>query len=416
MEIKRPRYIKELTDRKNNGLIKVITGLRRVGKSYLLNNLFAACLKDSGVDENHIIKIAFDNPENEITTAKDLISCIKSKITDKEIYYILLDEVQMLENFEGALNGLLYIENVDIYVTGSNSKFLSSDIITEFRGRGDEIHVYPLSFAEFMSVYPGDKYEGWNEYSLYGGMPVVLSRKTDQQKADYLKILFKETYFKDIIIRNGIRNTEVLETLTDILSSLTGSLTNPKRIIDTFESREHIKVSPATIQSYITALQEAFLISCAKRYNIRGREYIGSPQKYYFEDIGLRNARLNFRQYELPYFMETVIYNELRMRGCNVDVGVIDKYEPDANGKYVRKHLEVDFIVNRGSARYYIQSAYEMRSPEKVMQEKKSLKIIDDNFKKIIVTGDILKKHVDDNGIVVMSIYDFLLNENSLDI
>ena len=417
MQIRRDSYLNQLIERKHNGLIKVVTGLRRVGKSYLLNTIFSAYLASDGVDESHILKIALDNPEGEEFTApKELYAYIRSRILDDRMYYVILDEVQLLPNFESALNGLLYLDNVDVYVTGSNSKFLSSDIITEFRGRGDEIHVYPLSFAEFMSVYPGDRYEGLGEYLMYGGLPLAVMRKGDRQKEEYLKTLFKETYLKDIISRNGIRNTPVLETLTDILASAIGSLTNPRRIVDTFKSVEKISVSPNTVQEYLSALEEAYLISCAKRYNIRKRQYIGSPQKYYFEDTGLRNARLNFRQYEESYLLENTIYTELRRRGYNVDVGAIDTYESDAEGKQLRKHLEVDFVANRGSKRYYIQSALTLHSPEKILQEKKSLKTISDSFKKIIVTGDITKCHTDEDGIVIMNIYDFLLNENSLEL
>ena len=417
MEIRRDSYLQQLIRRKHNGLIKVITGLRRVGKSYLLNTIFYNYLRETGIEESHIIKIALDRPDNEeFSNPKELYAYIKSRITDTGIYYILLDEVQLMQNFETALNGLLYLNNVDVYVIGSNSKFLSTEIITEFRGRGDEIHIYPLSFAEFMSVYPKDKYEGLNDYLTYGGIPLVVLRDGDREKEEYLKTLFKETYLKDIIARNKIRNTPVLETLTDILASQTGSLTNPRRIIDTFNSVEHISVSPNTIQAYLTALEEAYIISCSKRYNIRGRQYIGSPQKYYFEDNGLRNARLNFRQYEESYLLENSIYNELRRRGFNVDVGTIDSFETDAEKKTVRKHLEVDFVANRGSKRYYIQSALTLHSPEKMIQEKKSLKTVSDSFKKIIVTGDIVKSHVDEDGIVIMSVYDFLLNEKSLDV
>lgn len=416
MDIRRDSYLQQLIERKHNGLIKVVTGLRRVGKSYLLNTIFYNHLLNAGIDESHIIKIALDNPDSEeFASPKELYTHIRSQIQDKEMYYIILDEVQFIQNFETALNGLLYLHNVDVYVTGSNSKFLSTDVITEFRGRGDEVHVYPLSFAEFMSVYSGDKYEGLNDYLMYGGLPLVVLRDGDIQKEEYLKTLFKETYLKDIIARNNIRNTPVLETLTDILASQIGSLTNPRRIIDTFKSVEQISVSPNTIQSYLSALEEAYIISCSKRYNIRGRQYIGSPQKYYFEDNGLRNARLNFRQYEESYLLENSIYNELRRRGFNVDVGSIDSFESDAEKNSVRKHLEVDFVANRGSKRYYVQSALTLHSPEKVVLEKKSLKTVSDSFKKIIVTGDIVKSHVDEDGIVVMSVYDFLLNDNSLD-
>lgn len=415
MDIQRPFYLNELIERKHNGLIKVITGLRRVGKSYLLNSIFYRHLLSSETDDSHIIRIAFDNPEETVfAEPKELYTYIRSKIADEGMYYILLDEVQYLPHFESALNGLLYLGNVDVYVTGSNSRFLSSDIITEFRGRGDEVHVYPLSFAEFMSVYDGDKYEGFAEYLMYGGLPLVLLRRNEVLKAEYLKTLLKETYLKDVIARNDIRNRSVLEALTDVLASSVGSLTNPQRICNTFKSVEQISVSVNTIQSYLGALEEAFLISCAKRYNIRGRQYIGSPQKYYFEDTGLRNARLNFRQYEETYLMENVVYLELRRRGFSVDVGVVEKFETDSTGKHVRKYLEVDFVANRGSARYYIQSAFELRSPEKLEQEKKSLLNVADTFQKIIVTGDITKRRITEEGILIMSVYDFLLDADSL--
>jgi len=414
MEIQRDRYLQELILRKHNGSIKVITGIRRVGKSYLLNSIFYNYLLENGVDEKHIIKIAFDNPKfEEYAAPKTLLAYIESCICDKEMYYILLDEVQLLENFEKVLNGLLYLENVDVYVTGSNSKFLSRDVITEFRGRGDEVHVYPLTFSEFMSVYSGDKYDGWKEYITYGGLPAVVLRSSYPQKSKYLLDLFKETYLKDIIARSKIKNTAEFETLIDILSSSIGSLTNPRRITNTFQSVEKTSISAVTIKSYLDALEDAFLIVPVKRFDVRGRNYIGSPLKYYFEDVGLRNARLNFRQQEEMYLMENIIYNELRVRGFTVDVGVVEKRE-SVNGNSVRKYYEIDFVANLGSARYYIQSALSTEIPEKAVQEKKSLQNTGDNFKKIIVVKDYIMLKRDIDGITTMNIFDFLLNEDSL--
>ena len=416
MEISRDKYLQELIDRKHNGLVKVVTGIRRVGKSYLLFNLYYRYLINQGVDADHIIRIAFDDRRfAELKYPDALIHHIDSLMTDSKMYYLLFDEVQELDSFESVLNSLLYLENADIYVTGSNSRFLSKDILTEFRGRGDEVHLYPLTFAEFMSVYDGDKYEGWNEYYTFGGLPMVLKRKTWQQKSEYLSQLFTETYLKDIIARNNIKHAGELDTLITVLASAVGSLTNPKRISDTFKTETSSSISPATVKSYLDYLEDAFLIKGVQRYDVKGRRYITTPLKYYFEDVGLRNARLNFRQQEENHIMENIIYNELRKRGYNVDVGVVDKQEKQADGKYVRKQYEVDFIVNQGSLRYYIQSEFSLPDDEKVRQEKMSLLNIDDSFKKIIVVKGPAMLKRDYDGVVTMSIFDFLLNENSLD-
>ena len=416
MEISRDKYLQELIDRKHNGLVKVVTGIRRVGKSYLLFNLYYRYLINQGVDADHIIRIAFDDRRfAELKNPDALIHHIDSLMTDSKMYYLLFDEVQELDSFESVLNSLLYLENADIYVTGSNSRFLSKDILTEFRGRGDEVHLYPLTFAEFMSVYDGDKYEGWNEYYTFGGLPMVLKRKTWQQKSEYLSQLFTETYLKDIIARNNIKHAGELDTMITVLASAVGSLTNPKRISDTFKTETSSSISPATVKSYLDYLEDAFLIKGVQRYDVKGRRYITTPLKYYFEDVGLRNARLNFRQQEENHIMENIIYNELRKRGYNVDVGVVDKQEKQADGKYIRKQYEVDFIVNQGSLRYYIQSAFSLPDDEKVRQEKMSLLNIDDSFKKIIVVKGPAMLKRDNDGVVTMSIFDFLLNENSLD-
>ena len=401
----------------NNGMIKVVTGIRRSGKSYLLFKLFYEYLLSQGVLESHIIKIELDQRKNRIYRDPDVIlDYIETLIEDDKQYYILLDEVQMLNDFEEVLNSLLHISNVDIYVTGSNSKFLSKDVITEFRGRGDEIHVFPLTFKEFMQVYDGDMYRGFADYIVYGGLPLISTMKTETQKVNYLTNLFNETYLKDIIERNHIEKTQKLENLINVLASAIGSLTNPPKIQATFKSSIGSAISINTIRQYIEYLEDAFIISKAQRYNVKGRKYIGTPLKYYFEDIGLRNARLGFRQVEETHLMENIIYNELRYRGYSVDVGVVEKREMSENGKQIRKALEIDFVANLGSQRYYIQSALSMPTPEKQIQEKTSLINVADSFKKIIIVKDIVNVKRDENGIVTMSIYDFLLKENSLDL
>ncbi|WP_418753584.1 ATP-binding protein [Faecalitalea cylindroides] len=417
MNIARDKYLRDLINRMNNGMIKVVTGIRRSGKSYLLFKLFYEYLLSQGVLESHIIKIELDQRKNRIYRDPDVIlDYIETLIEDDKQYYILLDEVQMLNDFEEVLNSLLHISNVDIYVTGSNSKFLSKDVITEFRGRGDEIHVFPLTFKEFMQVYDGDMYRGFADYIVYGGLPLISTMKTETQKVNYLTNLFNETYLKDIIERNHIEKTQELEDLINVLASAIGSLTNPPKIQATFKSSIGSAISINTIRQYIEYLEDAFIISKAQRYNVKGRKYIGTPLKYYFEDIGLRNARLGFRQVEETHLMENIIYNELRYRGYSVDVGVVEKREMSENGKQIRKALEIDFVANLGSQRYYIQSALSMPTPEKQIQEKTSLINVADSFKKIIIVKDIVNVKRDENGIVTMSIYDFLLKENSLDL
>ncbi|SEF44840.1 ATP-binding protein [Lachnospira multipara] len=417
MEIRRDIYLNKLISKKHNGLIKVVTGMRRCGKSYLLFNLFKEYLVNEGVNENHIIEIAFDSFENKkYRDPEVLFPYLMEKIADNEMYYVLLDEVQMLDDFESVLNSLGRKKNVDVYVTGSNAKFLSKDIITEFRGRGDEVHMYPLTYSEFMSVYDGDKYEGWRDYVLFGGIPLVLGFETADQKSDFLKSLFEETYISDITGRNNIRNKAELEELLNILSSAIGSLTNPSKLSATFKSVKNKTISKDTIIKYIDYLKDSFLIDSAMRYDIKGKKYINTPSKYYFTDLGLRNARLNFRQVEETHAMENIIFNELKVRGYNVDVGVVVMNEVDKNGKKIRKQLEVDFVCNKGSKRIYIQSAYALPDKEKMEQEQRSLVNIGDGFKKIIITKDAVAPLYNDEGILVMSVYDFLLNPDSMEI
>lgn len=416
MEIKRDYYLNKLIAKKHNGLIKVVTGIRRCGKSYLLFSLFKKHLLESGTNKSHIIEIAFDSFENKkFRDPEVLYPYIKEQLVDDKMYYILLDEVQLLGEFESVLNGLMRIDNVDAYVTGSNARFLSRDIITEFRGRGDELHIQPLSFAEFMSVYNGNKYDGWNEYVLYGGLPPVVLLPTSEQKIELLKNLFQETYINDIVGRHSIKNKAEFEELIDILSSGIGSLTNPKKLADTFKSKKNKTISQNTIKSYLDYLCDAFIVSRATRYDIKGRKYIDTPQKYYFSDIGLRNARINFRQIEETHTMENIIYNELVGRGYNVDVGIVTVSQADKSGNCVRKQLEVDFVCNKGSKRYYVQSAFAIPDSEKMKQESNSLLRIDDSFKKVIVVKDAPAPNYTEDGILVIGVYDFLLNENSLD-
>lgn len=417
MEIRRDIYLNKLISKKHNGLIKVVTGMRRCGKSYLLFNLFKEYLVNEGVNENHIIEIAFDSFENrKYRDPEVLFPYLMEKITDNEMYYVLLDEVQMLDDFESVLNSLGRKKNVDVYVTGSNAKFLSKDIITEFRGRGDEVHMYPLTYSEFMSVYDGDKQEGWRDYVLFGGIPLVLGFETADQKSDFLKSLFEETYISDITGRNNIRNKAELEELLNILSSAIGTLTNPSKLSATFKSVKNKSISKDTIIKYIDYLKDSFLIDSAIRYDIKGKKYINTPSKYYFTDLGLRNARLNFRQVEETHAMENIIFNELKVRGYNVDVGVVVMNEVDKNGKKIRKQLEVDFVCNKGSKRFYIQSAYALPDKEKMEQEQRSLVNTGDGFKKIIITKDAVAPLYNDEGILVMSVFDFLLNPDSMEI
>lgn len=417
MEIRRDIYLNKLISKKHNGLIKVVTGMRRCGKSYLIFNLFKEYLVNEGVNENHIIEIAFDSFENrKYRDPEVLFPYLMEKIADNEMYYVLLDEVQMLDDFESVLNSLGRKKNVDVYVTGSNAKFLSKDIITEFRGRGDEVHMYPLTYSEFMSVYDGDKQEGWRDYVLFGGIPLVLGFETADQKSDFLKSLFEETYISDITGRNNIRNKAELEELLNILSSAIGTLTNPSKLSATFKSVKNKSISKDTIIKYIDYLKDSFLIDSAIRYDIKGKKYINTPSKYYFTDLGLRNARLNFRQVEETHAMENIIFNELKVRGYNVDVGVVVMNEVDKNGKKIRKQLEVDFVCNKGSKRFYIQSAYALPDKEKMEQEQRSLVNTGDGFKKIIITKDAVAPLYNDEGILVMSVYDFLLNPDSMEI
>ncbi len=417
MEINRDKYLNDLICRMHNGMIKIVTGIRRSGKSYLLFHIFKNYLLDLEISESHIITIELDQRKNRKYRDPDaILDYIESLITDHEQYYIMLDEVQMLAEFEEVLNTLLHIPNADIYVTGSNSKFLSKDVITEFRGRGDEIHIYPLTFKEFMQVYDGDMYHGWAEYIVYGGLPLTVTMKTEEQKIHYLTRLFDETYLKDIIDRHHIDKTQGLEDLIHILASAIGSLTNAPKIEATFKSVIKSDISLNTIRQYMEYLEDAFIISKANRYNVKGRKYIGTPLKYYFEDIGLRNARLGFRQIEEMHLMENVVYNELRSRGYSVDVGVVEKRGINAEGKSERIQLEIDFIANLGSKRYYIQSAFGMPTEEKKRQEKASLVNVKDSFKKIIIVKDVVNVIRDEDGITIMSIYDFLLKENSLEL
>lgn len=415
MIIRRDTYLNKLISKKQNGLIKVITGIRRCGKSYLLFNLFRDYLIESGVDSSHIIEMTFDSYENKRYRNPEIFfPYIKEKISDSGLYFILLDEIQLLEDFESILNSLSRLPNTDIYVTGSNAKFLSKDIITEFRGRGDEVHMYPLSFSEFMSVYDGDKRDGWNEYMVYGGIPLVLNQKTHEQKSAFLKSLFNEVYITDILGRNRIRNKEELEELLDIVSSAVGSLTNSNKLAQTFKSIKNKSINKSTIKKYLDSLCDSFLIEESRRYDVKGRKYIGTSQKYYFSDMGLRNARLNFRQIEETHIMENIIYNELSMRGYDVDVGVVTANEITGDGKKIRKQREIDFVCNMGSKRYYIQSAFALPDRAKIEQEEKPLLLSGDGFKKIIVTKDAPAPLYDEQGILSMSIYDFLLNSDSL--
>ena len=415
-QIRRDLYLNRLIERRENGMIKVITGIRRCGKSYLLFKLYYQYLIASGVEASRIISIPLDDDDfEELHDSKKLSAYIKERITDDNMWYVFLDEVQLCKNFEAVLNGLNRRDNVDIYVTGSNSKFLSSDVLTEFRGRGDEVRVYPLSFSEYVSAYSGDKYDAWVDYYTYGGLPLILSRKTDELKSGYLTNLCQELYLKDIENRHNLRGDNVMSALLNILASAVGSLTNPTKLANTFSSNG-MPVSDKTIGTYIGYLLDAFFISKAERYDIKGKRYIASPFKYYFTDVGLRNAQLNFRQQEENHIMENIIYNELLIRGFNVDVGIVEHSERNEEGKVVRKRLEVDFVCNRGSRRYYIQSAFAIPDREKMEQEQNSLVHIDDSFKKIIVVKDRIKLWRNEKGIVVMGIMDFLLNPDSLDL
>lgn len=410
MEIKRDMYLNKLIRHKGNGMVKIITGVRRCGKSYLLFKLFRDHLIDSGVAQDHIISIALDDYGNRaLQNPDELYNYVKSRVTADGNYYILLDEIQMVKDFEGVVNGFLHITNADIYITGSNSKFLSTDILTEFRGRGDEIRVYPLCFSEFYSVYGGEFDKAWLVYCNYGGMPLCLSMQTQEDKAKYLTNLFETTYLADIINRNNLRGNAEINELTDILASSIGSLTNPLKLSNTFASTKNVKLSANTISAYLDYLQDAFLIEKSVRYDIKGKRYINTPAKYYFVDLGLRNARLAFRQQEYTHIMENVIYNELRLRGYSVDVGVVDNVEKE-NGVSVRKRFEVDFVVNLGNRRYYIQSAYNIPTDEKMEQEQASLLSINDAFRKIIIVNQQILSGYNEQGILMLSLQDFLLD------
>lgn len=415
MVIERNKYLQELVSCRHNGLVKIITGMRRCGKSFLLFRLFRRFLEDNGVANDHIVEMAFDDYAfKEFRNPDKFYAYVKGRIIDDQPYYILLDEVQMLDEFEDVLNGLLHIPNADVYVTGSNAKFLSKDIITEFRGRGYQIHVSPLSFAEFMSVYEGDREDGWNEYLLYGGLPPVVLLKTEEEKVKLLDSLLAETYIIDVVNRNKIKNYSELNDLFKILASGIGGLTNPQRLSNTFQSVKNVSISPATIKKYIECLSDAFLLESCNRYDVKGRKYIGTPLKYYFSDLGIRNALLGFRQQEKTHLMENAVYNELCARGYSVDVGNVEVNTVDEKGTKVRRMLEVDFVCNRGYKRCYIQSALSLPDREKMQQESASLLRIDDSFMKYVITGDRIKKYQNDDGIVIMNVLDFLLDEQSV--
>ena len=415
-EIKRNSYLKQLISGKQNGLIKIVTGIRRCGKSYLLFKIFRNHLLEQGVTPDHIISLALDDILNEeYCDPKKLVLYIKENIKDSQIHYVLLDEVQMVDNFVGALNSLLHIDNVDVYVTGSNSKFLSSDIATEFRGRGDEIRIYPLSFSEFLSEYNGDKNDAWRDYITYGGLPLILSLESSQQKSNYLHNLYQTVYLKDLIDRNGIKKAVEFDALTKVMASSIGSPCNPNKLSNTFKSVSNTDLSSITIDNYLGFLQDAFLLEKASRYDIKGKKYIGTLSKYYFVDMGLRNCLLGFRQIEETHLMENVIYNELRSRGYLVDVGVVETRTRTENQGMLRKQLEIDFVVNNGSKRYYIQSALSLPNEEKIEQEMASLKNVSDSFQKIIIVKDNIVPHHNESGILFINLYNFLLNREILE-
>lgn len=418
MEIARDLYLQRLRNRMQNGLIKVITGIRRSGKSYLIFEIFRRyLLENNKADAEHIIMMQFDRWENRQYRDPDIfMQYLQNQIRDDAMYYILLDEVQLLEHFTEVLNSLLYRSNVDVYVTGSNSKFLSKDVVTEFRGRGDELHIFPLTFAEYMQTSQEDTQQLWQRYLVYGGLPRVATMQTDEQRMAYLTNLFQETYLRDIEERNRLDRPQEMEDLLNVLASSIGALTNPSKILATFQSKLKSKISLNTIRQYISYLEDAFIINEAKRYDVKGRKYIGTPLKYYFEDVGLRNARLEFRQIEETHLMENILYNELRYRGFQVDVGSItERYQDKLSGKRLAKQLEVDFVANLGSKRYYIQSAYDLPDEEKRQQEKASLLALDDSFKKIIVVGKPVVPYHDNDGILTIGLFDFLLHADSLE-
>lgn len=435
MKLKRDKYLGMLEVRRHNGFIKVITGIRRCGKSYLLNKIFYKHLLDNGVMESRIIKFAFDSADDLLLIGEDLQELVKKnqKVNPKKFveyvskrikgrgkFYLLLDEVQNLDNFEAVLNGYLRKSNLDIYVTGSNSKFLSKDVLTEFEGRGDEIHVLPLSFSEFYAAYKkskkGTKDDAFDEYLIYGGLPALASMKTDEQKSAYLLTQINNVYLKDIVKRYNLNSDSNIGELLNVIASGISSLTNPAKLENTFRSVKKSKLSQFTINNYIEYMQEAFIVNKALRYDVKGKKYINTPYKIYFEDVGLRNARLNFRQIENTHLMENIIYNELRYRGYNVDVGVVEVREKSAEGKSVRKQLEIDFVANQGSKRYYIQSAYDIPNAKKLAQETQGFDKIKDSFKKIIIVEKTMKPRRDENGYVMMGVKEFLLDEDSLEL
>ena len=416
MNISRNSYLNQLVAGQENGLIKIVTGIRRCGKSYLLFKLFHDCLISKGVKENHIVKIALDDLMNEeLREPHALLKHIRERIQDEGMYYVLLDEIQLVPNFHEVLTSLLHVRNADVYVTGSNSKFLSKDVVTEFRGRGDEIHLHPLSFSEFMQGYQGDKWNGWREYYTFGGLPLILSLETEQKKSEYLKNLYESVYLVDILERNKVRNKAEFDELARIIASSIGSPCNPTKLSNTFKSVKNVTVSSASIARYLSYMEYAFLIEKSVRYNIKGKKYINTLSKYYFSDLGIRNALLGFRQQEESHIMENIIYNELRTRGYHVDVGMVEERTTDRNNKTIRKQYEVDFVANQGNRRYYIQSAFAMPDEAKTRQETASLTRIDDSFKKIIVVKDDIMPKRDENGIVTIGIMDFLLQPDSMD-
>lgn len=416
MMINRDIYLEQLIDKENNGMVKIVTGVRRCGKSFLLFNIFKNHLLDSGVKGDHIIEIALDGIENEeLRNPKTCFKYIKERIKGDGKYYILLDEVQLMDRFVEVLNSLLRIGNVDIYVTGSNSRFLSSDIVTEFRGRGDEVRIYPLSFVEFFSVYDGEYEDAWEDYITFGGLPVICELNSEKKKSDYLKNIFSNVYLKDVIERNKIHNIDEIETLVNVLASSIGTPSNPTKISNTFFSERKSSYTNKTISKHIDYLKESFLIEQANRYDIKGRKYIGANSKYYFTDLGLRNARLNFRQQEPTHLIENAVYNELLIRGYNVDVGIVTVNAKNKEGKNIRQQLEVDFVINKVNQRYYVQVAYNISNDKKMEQELNSLNHIDDSFKKIVIINGTSKPWRNDEGIVIMGMKYFLLNQDSLE-
>ena len=415
MIIRRDLYLKKLLERKHNRLVKIVTGLRRCGKSFLLNTLLVAELKNTGVADDHIICLSLEGLMNsQYRDPEFTYQHIASLMKDSSMYYIIIDEIQMMDRFVEFLNSLILIPNADVYVTGSNSRFLSSDIATEFRGRGDVVQLHPLRFSEFLSAYDGDKLDAWDDYFIYGGMPQILSYQSNESKAEYLQQLFQNTYTRDLVERNKLRNENNLDELFNVIASATGSFTNPSKLEKTFRSVKQVSFPRATIDFYIRCMEDAFLVSKAQKYDVKGKQYIGTPYKIYFEDVGLRNARLNFRQTEENHIMENIIYNDLKARGFNVDIGVIEYFTKNNTGKTIRKDCEVDFIVNRGSQRVYIQSAYEIPDNAKMEQEKNSLRRINDSFRKIIITKDYMKPRTDDDGIIRMGIINFLLDDTMI--